>query len=139
MTFTEWLVEHDRKRSSIMAKLSHLNTEQLISYFDYDKMVQVEPDFCPLYALGKKCHNTENLNCFLCACPCFEFSDEEPLELEHGIEIYSKCTIDSRFKKLFLWEEDGVDKGQCDCSECFIPHKNSFVRQFLKKGFINGK
>ncbi len=39
-------------------------------------MVEKENDFCLLYKDNKKCHDYEDLNCYLCACPYFRFDDE---------------------------------------------------------------
>ena len=50
-------------------KLEDKTTDEVIEYFKFENMVKNEPDFCPLYKDNKKCHDMEDLNCYLCACP----------------------------------------------------------------------
>ena len=134
MTFTEWVQKHEQEKNKILAKLSHLNTKQLVDYFEYENMKVNEPTFCPLYETNTKCHNLPDgkLNCYFCACPYFVYTDGEPLSIDHGMKVYSKCSIESVFAMKFIWEENGEDNCQCDCSQCFIPHKKSVVLQCLK-------
>jgi Zn-finger protein len=131
MTYTEWAEAHKRKRINLQRKLEGwgLTREQVVDYFDYDNMVRNQPDFCPLYATKTKCHNTDNLNCYLCGCPYFKCSDE-PLEIEHnGNRIYSVCTIDSRFKRTFTYDGNI----HCDCSHCTIPHSKTAALQHYEE------
>lgn len=123
MTYSNWLEEFKIKRQNIEVKLISLNLskEQVISYFNYDNMVKQEPNFCLLYHDGKKCHNTENLNCYLCACPFFQFF-EVPKS-----NIHSVCSIKSKFKEDF--EYLGVT--HCDCSNCLVPHKTGTINKYI--------
>ncbi len=72
MTYHDWFVQHAKKHREIVSRLEHLSDEEVIAYFRYGNMVVHEPDFCPLYARGTRCHEMEDLNCYLCACPHFQ-------------------------------------------------------------------
>ena len=122
MTYKEWHEEHQKKKNSILDKISNLNDEQKVEYFRFEKMVKNEPNFCLLYKEPKKCHDLEYLNCLCCDCPYFEFDDER-------LPQKSSCTINSLDSAIFEWE--GVK--HLDCSNCTIPHSKEFAMQFLKK------
>ena len=86
-------------------------------------MVTSEPDFCPLYKTQTKCHDIKELNCYLCACPNFRFTDiAKKIDNKN---IYSYCSINSLEGKVF---EDANNIHQ-DCSKCSIPHKESYVKK----------
>lgn len=125
MTFSEWINEYTKRKLDVIHKLKDLqfNKTDIIEYFDFSNMVKNEPDFCPLYSIngGTKCHDFDNLNCFYCACPFFQYSDDEPIR---GNEL-SICTIDSKFASKFK----SNDNFQCDCSDCLLPHRKSFVKK----------
>ncbi|MDB2405689.1 hypothetical protein N9W00_02010, partial [Arcobacteraceae bacterium] len=71
MSYLSWHEEHSQKHKEIIEKISHLSDEQIIEYFSFENMKVNEPDFCVLYKQNKQCHDMENLNCYLCACPNF--------------------------------------------------------------------
>jgi len=124
MTYIEWFNEHAKKHKTIVDKLvaKGYSKEQIIDYFDFDNMVNAEPDFCLLYQDNKKCHNMEKLNCYLCACPYFRFNDEG-LGLYNEFKILSKCDIHNG-------KEFAVEKSiHHDCSNCTVPHHKSFVEK----------
>jgi hypothetical protein len=73
MSYKKWFDAHAQKHKAIMNRLTHLSDEEVIVYFRFENMVKNENDFCPLFAENKKCHDTEELNCYLCACPNFRF------------------------------------------------------------------
>lgn len=131
MTFEEWKISHNEKFQNVLRKLKDKSTEEIIEYFQYKNMKINEPLYCELYALGEVCHDMENLNCFLCACPHF-LGQDTPLYIERGTYIMSTCTIKSRFRGAFTYNKDDKKYQQCDCSNCHIPHKHSFVRKFIK-------
>ena len=124
MGYTTWFNKHADKHKKIVDKLLKKNysKEQIIEYFDFDNMVKEELDFCPLYKDNKKCHDMESLNCYLCACPNFRFSDEGLGEY-NGFKILSKCDINNG--------EEFAGKGVIhhDCSSCSVPHHKSFVEK----------
>ncbi|HHB94141.1 MAG TPA: hypothetical protein ENK88_03260, partial [Campylobacterales bacterium] len=95
MSYSSWFQSHGEKHKKIIKKLSNLNDQELIEYFRFENMVQNEPDFCPLYAKNKKCHDMENLNCYLCACPNFRFDDNGFEKIENRT-LFSKCNINSK-------------------------------------------
>jgi len=128
MTFKEWEDDHVEKVEVILKKLEGESKLAITNYFDYDNMVKMEPDFCPLYATNTKCHDIDSLNCFLCSCPFFKYSDDLPLRTENGIDVMSVCVIDSNTAGTFT--QNG--KQQCDCSGCHIPHKKRFVKRHLE-------
>jgi hypothetical protein len=87
MGYKNWFEAHAKKHTLIVNKLRNKNytKEQIISYFDFDSMLQNEPTFCPLYKENKKCHSIESLNCYLCACPNFRFSDDGIKKIDQKI------------------------------------------------------
>ena len=124
MSYTSWFNEHAKKHNIIVQKLlkNGLEKEQIIDYFDFDNMLQKEPDFCPLYADNKKCHDMEKLNCYLCACPNFRFKDEGFEKLEDKTK-YSFCDIDSKDGRVGVYG-DSIHQ---DCSKCSVPHHKAYV------------
>lgn len=76
MTYEEWFLKQGELHKNVMKKLTNKSIDEIIEYFKFENMVKNEPDFCPLYKDNKKCHDMENLNCYLCACPNFRFKDE---------------------------------------------------------------
>lgn len=118
MSYRSWYEEHAKKHKELVDKLAHLSDEDIIEYFDYENMKVKEPDFCILYSQNIKCHDMDDLNCYLCACPNFRVDETE-----------SFCSIDSK---------DGAkieSKGYThqDCSKCLVPHKKGYIKKhFLK-------
>lgn len=125
MSYKSWLDAHSLKHEKIVKKLSALGygRERIIEYFDFENMRLCEEEFCPLYAENKKCHDIERLNCYLCACPNFRFSDSG-LGKKDGAMAHSKCAIASK---------DGVQQNyggkiHQNCAGCSVPHEVEFVR-----------
>lgn len=123
MTYQDWMDEHYKKHRKIIERLAHLNDDAIIEYFLYDNMVEKEVDFCLLYKDRKKCHDMENLNCYLCACPHFRFKEGETTK--------STCSINSKFGAIFKHENDIHQ----DCSACIIPHKKSYIKKVFKRNW----
>ena len=133
MTYLSWYKEQATRHKAVMNKLlsNGLSRDEIIAYFDFENMVKNESDFCPLYrernedgTLGKKCHDLESLNCYLCACPNFRF-DDEGVAQDGEKTIFSLCSIDSK---------DGVqgiygDAIHQDCSNCSVPHHVSYIKK----------
>jgi hypothetical protein len=126
MGYSEWFDEHAAKHKAIVEKLLKrgFNKEQIIDYFDFDNMVEAEPDFCPLYAEKKKCHDMEKLNCYLCACPNFRFNDSG-LRKENAKTVYSECAIASKEGKPGIFG-DAIHQ---DCSACTVPHHRGYIEK----------
>lgn len=126
MSYSSWLAEHAAKHKKIVEKLlqKEFTKEQIIDYFDFENMVKEEPDFCPLYAEHKKCHDMEQLNCYLCACPYFRFNDEGFEKVEEKTK-YSFCDIDSKDGRAGVYG-DAIHQ---DCSGCHVPHHRAYVRK----------
>ncbi|MFA6192726.1 MAG: hypothetical protein WC665_10285 [Sulfurimonas sp.] len=124
MSYQSWFVKHAEKHKVIVDKLlKHEKTEdEIIEYFKFESMVKEEPDFCPLYKENKKCHDIDELNCYLCACPNFRFKDEGIKKVEAKIQ-YSFCSIDSKEGRQGIYGE----KIHQDCSKCEVPHLKSYV------------
>jgi len=95
MSYKKWFFNHASKHKKIVDSLKHLSDDEVIEYFDYDNMKKNHPDFCPLYAKDKKCHDMKHLNCYLCACPYFRF-DDDGLYKEDDKVRYSICSIDAK-------------------------------------------
>ena len=95
--------------------MDNFSDDEIIKYFQYDNMVKKEIDFCPLYKDNKKCHDMEDLNCYLCGCSNFRLTN-----------IKSYCNVDSK--------DGGTIKGKDgfihqNCSACTIPHKKKLYKK----------
>lgn len=126
MTYISWFEDHAAKHKKLVDKLlkQNLTQEEIIEYFDFENMVKNEKEFCPLYANHKKCHEMEKLNCYLCACPNFRFTDEG-IESVDDKTKYSFCSIDSKDGKIGVYG-DAIHQ---DCSGCGVPHHKSYVEK----------
>ena len=135
MTFKDWEDNHNKKVNKILDKIKGYSEEEIIEYFDFDNMVLHEPEFCPLYETNTKCHNIKNLSCLFCGCPYFKKSDDKPFYTrEDGVKIMSSCQIGAKNASVFIHE--GV--GQCDCTNCTVPHNESFVKKYFHSdGILN--
>lgn len=124
MLYEEWFEQHSKKHKKIVDKLLEkgYDKEQIIDYFDYDNMAKEEIEFCPLYKMGKKCHNMKELNCYLCGCPNFRFNDDG-IGVYNGYKILSKCDINNG---------SSVGRGGAvhqDCSKCTVPHHKVYIEK----------
>ena len=126
MGYASWVQKHAQAHKQIVEKLLHKNytKEQIIDYFDFENMKTVEPDFCPLYKENRKCHDMDSLNCYLCSCPNFRYSDTGIQKIEEKIQ-YSFCSIDSKDGKQGVYGE----KIHQDCSLCQVPHHRKYVEK----------
>jgi len=124
MSYKSWFDAHAKKHKKIVDKLLACgkNEDEIIEYFCYENMVKKEIDFCLLYKDGKKCHDIQKLNCYLCACPNFRFNDNG-LERYNTYEILSKCSIDNG--SIITCN----NKIHQDCSNCITPHHKSFIKK----------
>jgi hypothetical protein len=132
MSYKDWFEKHGKKHREIIERLSHLNDDEVIEYFRFENMVKNEPDFCPLYAKNKKCHDIEELNCYLCACPNFRFDDNGLDRVGEKI-VYSKCSIDSKDGERF---ESG-DAIHQNCSNCLVPHHKSYIKKHFSRDWFD--
>ena len=125
MTYTQWFEMHGNKHHELTQKLLQegLDQDQIIKYFRFDNMVLNEPDFCELYKTNTKCHDMDELNCYLCACPNFRFNANP--ELKDDKHIHSHCSIDSKDGALFE-HENNVHQ---DCSGCLVPHHETYIKK----------
>ena len=131
MSYNSWFQEHGEKHKSIMKKLRHLSDDDVIKYFIFENMVEKEPDFCPLYKDNKKCHDMENLNCYLCACPNFRFDDEGFKQIGDKT-LYSTCDIDSKDGSQFI-SEDAIHQ---NCEGCGVPHHEAYIKKVFKRDWF---
>jgi len=129
MTYGEWFEAHARKHRAVVEKLlaKGMDKDAIIDYFDFENMVKAEPDFCPLYAEKRKCHDMEKLNCYLCACPNFRFNDDG-LAAKEGKTVYSTCAIDSKDGKAAVYG-DAIHQ---DCSACTVPHRRDYIEKVFE-------
>ncbi|MFT5835689.1 MAG: hypothetical protein ACI9RG_000582 [Sulfurimonas sp.] len=122
MSYIKWFDAHANKHKVIVDKLveSGYSTQDIVEYFDFDNMLKDEIDFCPLYKKNKKCHDMDELNCYMCACPNFRFNDDS-LETKDEFNVLSKCDVGNG--------EEFVGKGVIhqNCSPCSVPHHKLFV------------
>ena len=121
MTYTEWYDDHAKKHAAIMKKLDGLDKDEIVEYFMFENMVEKEPNFCRLYAENRKCHDMEELNCYLCGCPNFRFYQSP--RAEEDLQIHSVCSIQSKDGKRFY----AGTKVHQDCSSCTVPHSKEYV------------
>ena len=84
-------------------------------------MVQKEPDFCPLYKENKQCHDLEDLNCYLCACPNFRVGESK-----------SHCSIESKYGGSIKAKDGFIHQ---DCSKCTVPHKKEYVKKHFSRNW----
>jgi len=131
MSYTQWFQAHAAKHRSIMEKLAHLSDEEVIVYFRFENMVKNEPDFCPLYAENKKCHDTPELNCYLCACPNFRFNDQG-FATEEGKTLFSTCSIESPDGDRYV-SESAIHQ---NCAGCIVPHRESYIKKVFDRNWL---
>jgi len=93
--------------------------KKIIDEFDFENRKSKNPNECPCYK-DKKCHEIENLNCFLCYCPEYDNNKEE-----------GGCKIGSNKGKWFVSENKKI----WDCGDCNYPHKKEIFEKYLKKLF----
>ncbi len=132
MSYKQWFDAHAEKHRTIMEKLTHLSDEEVITYFRFENMVVNEREFCPLYAENKKCHDTEDLNCYLCACPNFRFNDAG-FALEEGKTLFSTCSIESPDGDRYV-SESAIHQ---NCAGCIVPHRESYIRKVFDRDWLN--
>ena len=134
MTYLEWIEDHGAKHKAIVDKLTKVGYTQteIIDYFDYDNMVYAETYFCLLYHEKTKCHNMNNLNCYMCGCPYFRCSDTGVgISLSADL-IKSMCSIHSKNSMNFK----GNGEWHLDCSNCTVPHTKKFIQKFYNPNWL---
>ncbi len=131
MSYKSWFEAHAKKHKAIVDRLTHLSDDEVIAYFDFDNMVKKEPDFCPLYKENKKCHDTKELNCYLCACPNFRFDDESAKKQEDKT-LFSLCAIDSKDGSQYVGEE-AIHQ---NCSGCLVPHSVTYIKKHFSRDWL---
>lgn len=131
MTYNEWFEKQGKLHANVMKKLEDKRIDEVIEYFRFENMVKNEPDFCPLYKDNKKCHDYEDLNCYLCACPNFRFKDDG-FEVKEEKTLYSYCGINSKDGAQYI----GEDYIHQNCSGCIVPHREKYIKkQFSRNWF----
>jgi len=131
MTYNTWFNTHAKKHKAIMQKLKELSMDEVISYFRFENMLKNEPHFCPLYKQKIKCHNMKKLNCYLCACPHFRFSDIGSKTNNTPI-VYSSCSINAKDGAVFK-SKTAVHQ---DCSACLLPHRESYIKKIFSRDWV---
>ena len=128
MTYRQWYEEFGNRHRAVIGQLAEESGEELIEYFLYENMRRLHPDFCPLYTRGEKCHDLEELNCYLCGCPHFRYCDDG-IDTVEGKVRYSLCAIDAKEGRRFETEE-AIHQ---DCSGCPLPHLSGFIRRHFDR------
>ena len=131
MTYDQWFQLQGELHSNVMKKLTHKSVDEIIEYFKFENMVKNEPDFCPLYKDNKKCHDVEELNCYLCACPHFRFDDLGFEKIGEKV-VSSFFSIESKKRAKF----EGDDYIHHDCSGCTIPHRAKYIKKDFKANWF---
>jgi len=119
LSYQSWIEQHNKKHKTIMNKLDNLTDTEVIEYFNFENMVINEPEFCPLFKESKKCHDIDELNCYLCACPNFRLS-----------ETKSTCDINSKDGGSIIAKSGFIHQ---DCSKCSVPHSLSYVKKHFNR------
>ena len=132
MKYIEWFEEQGNRHAKVMEKLKDKSIDEVIKYFRFDNMVKNEPDFCPLYKDNKKCHDMEDLNCYLCACPNFRFKTEGFEKTEEGRTLFSVCNIKSRDGSQYI----GDDYIHQNCSGCIVPHREKYIKKHFNRSWF---
>lgn len=131
MSYNQWFQEHAAKHRAIMNKLTHLNEQEIIEYFRFENMVIQESEFCPLYVENKKCHDTPELNCYLCACPNFRFNDKG-FKQEEEKTLFSTCSIESPDGDRYI-RETAIHQ---NCAGCLVPHRESYIKKMFDRDWL---
>lgn len=131
MTYEEWFLKQGELHANVMKKLTNKSKDEIIEYFKFENMVKNEPDFCPLYKDNKKCHDYEDLNCYLCACPNFRF-DDNGFEKTDGKTLFSKCGINSKDGAQYI----GDDYIHQNCSGCIVPHRGKYIKKHFSRNWF---
>ena len=131
MTYEEWFQKQGKLHANVMKKLVDKSIDEVIEYFRFENMVKNEPDFCPLYKDNKKCHDYEDLNCYLCACPNFRFKDDG-FELQDGKTLYSKCGINSKDGSQYI----GENYIHQNCSGCIVNHRDKYIKNHFSRDWF---
>lgn len=132
MTYDEWFIQQGNLHANVMKKLEDKSVDEVIEYFKFENMVKNEPDFCPLYKDNKKCHDMEDLNCYLCACPNFRFKGDGFEKTEDGKTLFSVCSIKSRDGSQFI----GDDYIHQNCSGCIVPHRAKYIKKHFNRSWF---
>lgn len=131
MSYSTWFQAHGKKHKEIVDKLSDISDNEIIEYFQFENMVEKEPNFCPLYAKNKKCHDIKELNCYLCACPNFRF-DDNGFEKKEKRKLFSYCNIDSIDGAEFK-TDSAIHQ---NCVGCFVPHHESYIKKIFSRNWF---
>ncbi len=119
MSYKKWFENHANKHKTIVKKLDILSDEEIVKYFRYDNMKQKEEAFCPLYKENKKCHDIDDLNCYICGCTNFRLTKTK-----------SFCSIDSKDGASIVGKDGFIHQ---NCSSCIVPHKEKFILENFNK------
>ena len=132
-SYSQWFDRHADKHRRLLEKLlaQGLNQDQIIAYFRFENMAENEKEFCELYKTNTKCHEMEDLNCYLCACPNFRFTQNP--QQKDGKFIHSYCSIDSADGALFE-HDNNIHQ---DCSGCLVPHHESYIQKHFDLSWNN--
>ena len=111
--------------NSTTRKFIEEHIDKIIKEFRFSVRKIKHSEACLCYSEGK-CHPSipdEELNCFLCYCPEYDYSLEEG-----GCKINNvngKWYFDKRLPKEKIW----------DCSDCVYPHREEVVKKYLRRLF----
>ena len=131
-SYKQWFQDHADKHKALVEKLlgQGLSQDEIIAYFRFENMVEHEKEFCELYKTKTKCHEMEDLNCYLCACPNFRFNKTP--QQKNGKLIHSHCSIESKDGSTFE-HEGNVHQ---DCSGCLVPHYENYIDKHFSTNWM---
>ena len=120
-----WEKSHYRKIAQELTKteipITKGHIDEIIEHTSFRKRSQRDKSECPYYEKEEPCHETEDLNCLLCACPNYESEGEK-----------GGCKINSPKGKIH--KHQNLPQGEVwDCNGCSINHSPDEVRTWLEK------
>jgi Zn-finger protein len=112
-----------RELKSENINISYENIPKIIEAMSFYRRSRRNPEKCPYYQENPPhpCHELDNLNCLLCACPNYNSK-----ELEGG------CMINSK-KGKWTYHQNLPSGRVLDCSDCNVNHSKKEVENYLKK------
>lgn len=120
---SEWKKSYIRKVRRIIEKYNLKTPDEIVSFFMYNNISKVEPDFCPLFASKELCHDRkrEEFCCLFCACPYYfaEYWNED-------LNEYGRCTFGSVLGKY-------LPSGYWDCTNCSFVHSPEQAKRLYLK------
>tara|TARA_Y100000310_G_scaffold49946_1_gene46110 strand:- start:155 stop:577 length:423 start_codon:yes stop_codon:yes gene_type:complete len=99
------------------------NLDAIVEQTSFKVRSKNQPDECPYYPSKGGCHDLNDLNCFLCACPNYDSKSFE-----------GGCKIESSLGG-WHYHKNLPTRRVWDCSGCFINHSSGEAKDYIKENF----